>query len=153
LCSDRPVGAIRFEQREVRRVPIARAQGNVFVSQCPVNPSPSRGTGPCRFLRHLRWMRLLPAFGTRDDGLSQVGTIDIRPSRLTACARPTSVPSTKKWHSKPLQNLPKSARKCHAFMTDQQGREHGILRLKRGLSHSRARQSIENLSSGRAERS
>jgi hypothetical protein len=141
LCSDRPVGAIRFEQREVRGVRIARGEGDsICVAMSRQSFAVSR-YGHVPIFAPLRRVRLLPRFGTRNDGLSQVGRIDIRLSRLTACARPASVPSTKKWHSKPLQNLPKSARKCHSFMTDQQGRTHGILRLERGLSHSRARQS------------
>ena len=134
-------GAARKGPRQ--RICVAMSRQSVAVSRY----------GPVPIFAALRRLRLLSRFGTRNDGLCQVGTIDIRPSRLTACARPTSVPSTKKWHSKPLQNLPKSARKCHSFMTDQQRREHGVLRLKRRLSHSRARHSIDNLLSGRAMRS
>jgi hypothetical protein len=69
-------------------------------------------------------VRLLPRFGTPNDGLSDAGTIDIKAVRLRVYALAMSVPSTRKCHSKRLQKVPNSARKCHSFMMSRTER-HG----------------------------
>ena len=94
---------------------------SIFVGASPPTGTSSGDTGKCRFMSRFTECAYHPPFGPRKDGLKQIGTIDIKPSRLTVCALAVSAPGTMKWHSRPLRNLPISARKCHFFAMDTNG--------------------------------